>query len=267
MAADSQARAVISKKASARARSAAGGLLLALTAGLCFGPPAAAEFYRYIDTSGRLHYVDEVWKIPAEYRDQAGRYREKYDHLPEGQKDAAIAAERRHQQALEIERQRQAENGLQEMQRQQEAERRQQAEAETERQRKAAETPVTIADNQILVPVAVVNNGVETTLQLVMDTGATHTVLYRSAAAQLNVVTLSRGQSKIAGGQFVQSEVGKVDALRVGPISAKDVAVVILPFEGGPMPYAGLLGMDFLRRVEYSIDYDQSVIRWKLRSR
>ena len=31
--------------------------------------------------------------------------------------------------------------------------------------------------------------------------------------------------------------------------------------------HGGLLGMDFLSRVEYSIDYDQSVIRWKLRSR
>jgi hypothetical protein len=42
---------------------------------------------------------------------------------------------------------------------------------------------------------------------------------------------------------------------------------VILAFEGPPPSYGGLLGMDFLSGVEYTIDYDHSVIRWKLRSR
>jgi hypothetical protein len=42
---------------------------------------------------------------------------------------------------------------------------------------------------------------------------------------------------------------------------------VILFFEGNSPGYGGLLGMDFLSRVEYAIDYENSVIRWKLRSR
>jgi predicted aspartyl protease len=231
------------------------------------GSPAWAEFYKYIDKAGKLHYVDEIWKIPEEYREQAGRYREKYDHLPEGQREEVIAADQKRRQTLEIEQQRQTERQLQDLIQQQKAEQLQQAEAEMERQRKAAETPVTIADNQILVPVIFINSGVETTVQLVMDTGATHTVLYRPVAAKLNVLTLSKGQSKIAGGQLVQSEVGKVDSLRLGPVEARDFPVVIMPFEGSPQPYDGLLGMNFLRRVEYSIDYDKSVIRWKLRSR
>ena len=248
-------------------RPAAVRVLMALAACLCIAAPAAAEFYKYVDRTGRPHYVDEIWKIPEAYRDQADRYREKYDHLSEGQKEESVAADQRRQQALEIEQQRQTESQLQELAQQQKAERLRQAEAEMERQRKAAETRVTVSNNQILVPVALSNGGVETSVQMVMDTGATHTVLYQPVAAQLNILTLSKGHSKVAGGQLVQSEVGKVDSLRVGPIAAKDFPVVILPLEGSPQPYGGLLGMDFLRRVEYSIDYEQSVIRWKPRSR
>jgi predicted aspartyl protease len=129
------------------------------------------------------------------------------------------------------------------------------------------ETPVTIANNQILVPVTFGNSGLEATAQLIMDTGATHTVLYRPVADHLNIITLSKGLSKIAGGQSLFSEVGKVDSMRVGPITAKDVSVVILSFDGAVPSYGGLLGMDFLSRVEYSIDYESQVIRWKLRGR
>lgn len=245
----------------------AGWALLALAAGLCWAVAAKAEFYKYTDRSGQSHYVDEVWKIPEEYRGQAGRFREKYDHLPADQREAVIEADQNRQRALDIEQQRQTEVHLQELRERQESDRLKQADAERLRQIKASETPVTIADNQILVPVAFFNSGREATVHLVMDTGATHTVLYRPVASQLNIYTLSKGQSTVAGGRSVQSETGKVESMRVGPITARDFPVVILPFEGGPSAHSGLLGMDFLRRVEYSIDYDQSVIRWKLRSR
>ena len=241
--------------------------VIAFAAGLCWGPPVAAEFYKYTDKAGRTYYVDEAWKIPEPYRDQVGRYREKYDHLPAEQKIQVIEADQDRQKAIELEQQRQTEMHLQELNRQKEADRLQQADAEKQQQLKAMETRVTIANNQILVPVAFTNSGLEATAQLIMDTGATHTVLYRPVAHQLNIMTLAKGQSKVAGGQSVHSEVGKVDAMRVGPITARDFPVVILAFEGPTPSYGGLLGMDFLSRVEYTIDYDSSVIRWKLRTR
>ena len=229
--------------------------------------PAHAEFYKYTDKAGKTYYVDEVWKIPEPYRDQVGRYREKYDHLPAEQKSQAIEDDQERRKAMELEQQRQTEMHLQELHQRTEAERLQQADVEKQQQLKAMETKVTIANNQILVPVAFTNSGLDAAAQLIMDTGATHTVLYRPVASQLNILTLAKGQSKVAGGQSVHSEVGKVDAMRVGPITARDFPVVILSFEGPAPVYGGLLGMDFLSRVEYTIDYDSSVIRWKLRSR
>jgi len=243
-------------------RPRAGAALLVLAACLALTVPAAAEFYKYTDRQGRTHYVDELWKIPADYRDQADRYREKYDHLGDEAKARALQADVDRQREVERQR-RQVES---ELRQQDEEDRLQRAERERQLEQRAIEVPVTIANNQILVPVGFTNGGVEADAQLVMDTGATHTVLYRPIANRLNILTVARGQSKVAGGQAVQSEVGKVDAMRVGPITARDFPVVILPFEGTPA-YGGLLGMDFLSRVDYTIDYEAQVMRWKLRSR
>lgn len=46
--------------------------VLLIAAGLLLSASSArAEFYRWIDTSGREHYTDDPAKIPAAYRDQA----------------------------------------------------------------------------------------------------------------------------------------------------------------------------------------------------
>lgn len=233
-----------------------------MLAALLVAGTASAEFYRYTDRQGRTHFVDEIWKIPEEYRGQVGRYQEKFDHLVEEEKAQAVQAEKDRLRALEREQQAAMQR---EIRRHEEEERAQRAERERQQEMRASETPVTIANNQILVPVVFNNQGQEASANLIMDTGATHTVLYRTVADRLNILTLVKGQSRVAGGQAVHSELGRVDAMRVGPITARDVPIVILSFEGGAPAYGGLLGMDFLSKVHYTIDYDASVIRWKLR--
>jgi hypothetical protein len=68
-------------------------VLMALVAGLCWGGATNAEFYKYKDRSGKTYYVDEIWKVPEAYRGQVARYRERYDHLPDGQKEAVVETE------------------------------------------------------------------------------------------------------------------------------------------------------------------------------
>ena len=227
--------------------------------------PLGAEFYKYIDKSGRTVYVDEIWKIPAEYQNQLGRYAEKFDHLPEDQKSQAVESDQERQRAIELEHQRQTELLLRELRVREDLDRQRQAEIDRKNKLKAMETRVTITNNQIIVPVSFSNGGLEAATQLILDTGATHTVIYRSFASQLNILSLSKGQSKVASGLSVFSEVGKVDSMQVGPIQARDFSVIIMSFEGPPTAYSGLLGMDFLSRVEYALDYENQVIRWKLR--
>lgn len=239
--------------------------LLALAAGLSFGLPAQAEFYKYTDKGGRAVYVDELWKIPAEYQRQAGRYAEKFDHLPGEEKASAMGSEAERQQALDRENQLRNQAHLEELRQQSERERQRRDQAEQEARLKGMETQVTIANNQILVPVEFKNGGLEASGRLILDTGATHTVLHRGFASGLNVSSFAKGQTKLAGGQLVLSEVGRVDLMQVGPILARDFAVVLIAFEGESAAYQGLLGMDFLSRVDYAIDFEKQLIRWKLR--
>lgn len=240
-------------------------MLLAGVAVCLAASPLGAEFYKYTDKSGRPVYVDEAWKIPAEYQNQLGRYAEKFDHLPEDQKGQAVESDQERQRAIELEHQRQTERLLRELRVSEDLDRQRQAEIDLQNKMKAMETRVTITNNQIIVPVSFSNGGLEAAAQLILDTGATHTVIYRSFARQLNILSLATGQSKVASGQSVFSEVGKVDFMKVGPIQARDFPVIIMSFEGPPIAYSGLLGMDFLSRVEYTLDYENQVIRWKLR--
>ncbi len=240
-------------------------LLFCLGLGLLLPAKASPEFYRYTDRLGRTHFVDEFWKIPEEYRPQAGRYREKYDHLPEEQRILHLEAERSREREREEERRRETERQLEELKRQEEALRLRRAEEDELRRRRAEETEVEIAGNRVLVPVTIANHGLEARVRLVLDTGASHTVLYRPIAERLRVITLARGQSRLAGGRTVHSEVGRLEALQVGPVRMRDFPVVILPVEVEDPSCDGLLGMDFLQRVDYAIQYETSTVRWSPR--
>jgi hypothetical protein len=248
-------------------RTSAQWALLTLTVVCCFSLPVQAEFYKYIDKDGRAVYVDEFWKIPAEHQSRADRYTEKFDHLPPDQRVSALGTEAERRQELDEENMRRNQAHVDQLRQQEEIERQRRDQAERDARRKEMETRVTIANNQILVPVEFKNGGLEASGRLILDTGATHTVLHRGFAATLNVVSVVKGQTKLAGGQSVISEMGRVDLMQVGPILARDFGVIVIPFEGEAVTYQGLLGMDFLTRVDYAIDFENQVIRWKLRGK
>ena len=125
------------------------------------------------------------------------------------------------------------------------------------------ETKVIIQGNRIFVPATFNNNGLETEVLLLLDTGASQIVLNRKVADQLEIVTLKKGTAQVAGGSSISTQLGKVSYVKVGPIKMEDASVIIIPHEGAPVNYSGLLGMNFLKQVEYSIDYKNQVIRWR----
>jgi predicted aspartyl protease len=218
-----------------------------------------AEFYKYVDKEGRIFYVDDLSKVPPEYMDQMNVYKEKYDHLPAEQKKSRLEQEQQQQEELELERQRQMELELQQAAEKEEAQRKQE---EQLAKQKELETPISIKGNRIFVPVTIGNQGVEVQALLVLDTGASHTVVFRALADQLNIIALKKMLPQVAGGQRIYSELGEVSYLKVGPRKVNKAKVLIINHEGPPVSYQGLLGMNFLKNFQYNIDFKRQVIQW-----
>jgi clan AA aspartic protease (TIGR02281 family) len=127
----------------------------------------------------------------------------------------------------------------------------------------SAETKVEIKGNQVLVPVLLSCGKAETECVLLMDTGASRTVLHKEVAETLGIKRGGRGEIIVAGGKTLQTTVKKLNAITVGPITKTDLYVHIIEQQGPPVEYQGLLGMDFLRGLEYRIDFKKHVIQWK----
>jgi predicted aspartyl protease len=236
-------------------------LFLVLCLLVCWPSILRAEFYRYVDEEGNIYYVDDLSSVPEKYRNQVNVYLEKYDNLSGEEKSQALQREEeqlRQQEELhrqEIER-------LQQAQAIEEEENRKKAEA-ARKLLEYTETKVIREGNRILIPVTVNNDGIEIVVTLLLDTGASQIVLNRKVADQLNIITLKKGLAQVAGGASISTHVGKVSYIKVGPFTMEDASILIIPHEGAPVNYSGLLGMNFLKQVEYSIDYKNQVIRWK----
>lgn len=197
------------------------------------------EFYRYTDESGGFHFVDELSKVPLKYRDNMKVYREKNDASPEDESALILRRELEEPKA----------EGRKKIPR-------------TDYQGNQ-ETSIIIRGNQILVPVRVGYGGYEIETLLLLDTGASIITLHRELAEQLNIANTKSAEAMLAGGKMIQTEVVRLDYVKIGALEKADMHANIIEHEGPPVTYEGFLGMNFLRNFEYSIDFKREVIRWK----
>ncbi|MCP4628123.1 MAG: hypothetical protein GY850_32090 [bacterium] len=226
-------------------------------------PNSYSEFYKYVDEQGRVSYVDDLGKVPEAYLDQIKVYREKYDNLSGQERSQALQREREQTQRQEQEKLHRLNVHLQEVRAAEEEEKRRKADSSKNRMMEMIQTRVLVDGNRLLVPVTMVNNGVELAVNLVLDTGASQIVLHRYVADQLNIVSLKKGLAQVAGGQNIYVETGQVNYFKVGPFNMQNASVLIMAYEGPAVNYSGLLGMNFLKNVQYTIDYPNQVIRWQ----
>lgn len=206
---------------------------------VCLLSPAAAlqaQILHYTDDTGRRIYVDNISKVPQAYRGQLEV------------RGSRLTPERRDE--LELERQ----ERLSTQQQQQYLRQLDQAIA-------ALQTPVTLRGNSVMLPVKVTLRGRSVNTLMILDTGATSTVFHRDILSQLPIDARPSGYAQVASGDVIQTFSARFDRIEIGPYKIEGPRADIIDFQGAGA-HDGLLGMDFLRQVEYSIDFDSAKITW-----
>jgi predicted aspartyl protease len=125
-------------------------------------------------------------------------------------------------------------------------------------------TEVILADNQVLVPAALEYKDKTVEALLLLDTGASISLIKSDVADKLGITTeeTKKGLGQVVGGGLILVFTTRGLRLTVGPHTKKGMEIGIVVHEGPPVRYDGLLGMDFLRNVRYTIDFEKHMIRW-----
>lgn len=227
--------------------------ILALVLGCSLALPSGlrAEFYRYVTDDGQVHYVDDLTHVPEKYLDQVETFTEMYDHLSTEERALMLQRDR------DRDRQRTLE------------ERQYREQRQKEREQKRYETDVIIQGNQVLVPVTIGHDNRSDQALFLLDTGATHLVIFKDFADRFNLKAVKKGFSKVAGGGLVPSELAMLDYVQVGPLRVENPGATIIENRSGggrAFEFNGLLGIDILQHIEYTIDFENKKIRWKPKS-
>lgn len=125
-------------------------------------------------------------------------------------------------------------------------------------------TRVTIAGNHVFVPVTLGHGGRTVQATLILDTGASITLINREIAERLNIdlERADRGRIQVVGGGVVDAWRVRLDRLTAGPHTKTGIDVAVIADNGGGFTFDGLLGMNFLRSFKYQIDFTNQAINW-----
>jgi hypothetical protein len=115
--------------------------------------------------------------------------------------------------------------------------------------------PVLIAGRSTIVAVTL-NQTV--TGNLMLDTGATHTVISQRLAGALSLRPAGRSAVQTVGG-VVTVTMSRLRSLKVGQAEVSDLPIIVHDFSRDPR-IDGLLGMDFLGRYRFGLDAQRQIL-------
>ena len=121
-------------------------------------------------------------------------------------------------------------------------------------------TKISVINNQIYIPVTLRNKGRSTTLNMVLDTGCSHTTVpYK----YLEYISADYGQnvtSRLADGRITLGRNAYLDMIQVG--SRKERNFTVTGAENVGSNNSGLLGIDFLKSNTFKIDFESQFLVW-----
>jgi len=93
---------------------------------------------------------------------------------------------------------------------------------------------------------------------LMLDTGATHTVISQRLAGTLSLRPVGRSAVQTVGG-VIAVTISRLRSLKVGEAEVNDLLIIVHDFSPDPR-INGLLGMDFLGRYRFGLDAQRQVL-------
>jgi hypothetical protein len=121
--------------------------------------------------------------------------------------------------------------------------------------RGAVIVPVQFAGRSAIVS-ALLNRSV--TGSLILDTGATSTVISRRLASLLSIRPTATMVGQTVGG-LITAPMARLSSLKIGSAELMDLSVIIHDFSRDPR-IEGLLGMDFLGQFRVSLDSQKQLL-------
>ncbi|WP_158406128.1 aspartyl protease family protein [Desulfobacula toluolica] len=124
------------------------------------------------------------------------------------------------------------------------------------------ETQALIQGNSVLVPVKLGYRGKEISTWLIFDTGATTTSIHNDIADKIGIIPFSLSKSTTADGSVIDKKNALLDYIVVGPYRIVNFRISIIDYKGNSGISKGLLGMNFLKNVNYKINFKRKTIKW-----